>query len=231
MSPHILLVEGRKTGRRSWAPTLVEKGYRVTKAHTRRDALSLLDRILPDLVILDGRSLRFNPYRFSRSLRADGHRVPLLLIIPTDWEIEKGSGVNVHLREPFTARKLLNRVGRLLPTISDNVLRVGELVLDLQQRTVSRGAVNHRLTPKQARLLEVFMRHPGRVLTRRFLMEQVWETDFVDDTRTLEVHIHWLRKAIEDDPRHPIFLTTVRRVGYRFSVPTGRGTKGEAGTS
>jgi DNA-binding response OmpR family regulator len=199
---------------------LVEKGYGVTKAHTRREAFLLLEQTLPDLVIVDGRHLRFDPYRFSRSLRADGYQVPVLLIVPTDWEVERGSGVNVHLREPFTARKLLNRIGRLLPTIGENVLRVGDLVLDVQQRTVSRGMVNHRLTPKQARLLEVFMRHPGQVLTRRFLMEQVWETDFVGDTRTLEVHIHWLRKAIEDDPSHPVFLTTVRRVGYRFTVPS-----------
>ncbi len=226
MSPHILLVEGRKTGRRSWGPTLVEKGYGVTKAFTRREALLLLDQNLPDLVLIDGRYLRFDPYRFVRSLRADGHCFPLLLIVPADWEIERGSGVNVHLREPFTARKLLNRVQRLLPTIGDHVLRAGDLVFDVQQRTVRRGMLNHRLTPKQARLLEVFMRHPGQVLTRRFLMEQVWETDFVGDTRTLEVHIHWLRKAIEEDPSHPVFLKTVRRVGYRFAVPSETATDG-----
>ncbi|HHS97058.1 MAG TPA: response regulator transcription factor [Chloroflexi bacterium] len=219
MSPYILLVEGRKTGRRSWAPTLSEKGYSVIKAHTRREALLQLRQTAPDLVVLDGRHLRFDVYRFSRTVRADGHQIPILLIVPSDWEVERGSGVNVHLREPFTARKLLNRIGRLLPSFSDNVLQVGDLVLDLQQRTVTRGSLNHRLTPKQARLLEVFMRHPGRVLTRRFLMEQVWETDFVEDTRTLEVHVHWLRKAIEDDPAHPVFLTTVRRVGYRFEIP------------
>jgi CheY-like chemotaxis protein len=125
MSPHILLVEGRKTGRRSWAPTLVEKGYGVTKAHTRREALLLLGQILPDLVIVDGRHLRFDPYRFSRSLRADGYQVPVLLIVPADWEVERGSGVNVHLREPFTARNTLSPiVGRRRPIRLSNLRAV-----------------------------------------------------------------------------------------------------------
>jgi len=219
MASHILLVEGRRTGRRSWASVLLEKGYRVTKVHTRREAFSAVARDVPDLLILDGRFLRFDAYRFSRALRAEGHRMPVLLIVSKDVQIERGSGVNIHLREPFTARKLVNRIRRLLPAASDNVLQMGDLILDIQQRTVARGQSNHRLTPKQARLLEVFMRHAGEVLTRRFLMKQVWNTDFVGDTRTLEVHIHWLRKAIEDDPSHPVYLTTIRRVGYRFAVP------------
>lgn len=219
MSPHILLVEGRRTGNRSWGPVLVEKGYQVTKAHTRREGLLCLDRFLPDLVVLDGRFLRFDPYRFTRAMRSDGYDTPVLLIVREEDRIERGGGVNIHLREPFTARKLLNRVRRVLPAASEEVLEVGGLVLDLQKRTVSCGKRNHRLTPKQTQLLEVFMRHPGRVLSRRFLMQRVWNTDFVGDTRTLEVHIHWLRKAIEEDPSHPVYLTTVRKVGYRFAIP------------
>ena len=84
---------------------------------------------------------------------------------------------------------------------------------------MTRGQQQHRLTPRQTALLAVFMRNPGRVLTRARLMREVWDTDFVDDTRTLEVHVHWLRKAIEKDPSHPVYLVTVRRLGYRFDVP------------
>ena len=76
----------------------------------------------------------------------------------------------------------------------------------------------HDLTPRLCRLLEVFMRNPERVLSRKFLMRKVWETDYLGDTRTLEVHICWLRKKIEEDPHHPCYLRTVRGVGYRFSL-------------
>jgi DNA-binding response OmpR family regulator len=75
------------------------------------------------------------------------------------------------------------------------------------------------LTPKQAVLLEVFLRHPGEILTRAFLMKQVWDTEYMGDTRTLDVHIHWVRKAIEVDYKSPVYLRTVRRIGYRFEVP------------
>ena len=94
-----------------------------------------------------------------------------------------------------------------------------DIVLNLKQRCAVCGKRESNLTPKQAALLEIFMRHPGEVLTRGFLMKQVWNTDYVGDTRTLEVHIHWLRKAIEEDAGSPSLLRTVRRVGYRFSVP------------
>jgi DNA-binding response OmpR family regulator len=76
------------------------------------------------------------------------------------------------------------------------------------------------LTPKQAHLLELFMRHPGEVLTREFLMKQVWDTDFTEDTRTLDVHIHWVREAIEEDSGSPKYLHTIRGVGYRFTLPS-----------
>jgi len=75
-----------------------------------------------------------------------------------------------------------------------------------------------RLTPKMTRLLAAFMQNEGQILTRKFLMKTVWDTDFVDDTRTLDVHIHWVRRLIEDDPRNPVYITTIRRVGYRFSL-------------
>ncbi len=229
MAPHILLVEGRKTGRRSWEPVLLENGYTVTKVCTRRDALRELTEAVPDLLVVDSRFLRFDAYRFCRAARAEGFDRPLLLILREGEKAERGAGVNVHLREPFTARKLLNRLNRLLPAPSQAVLQVGDIVLDVEQRIVMRGSHNHRLTPKQARLLEVLMRHPGEVLTRRFLMKRVWETDFVDDTRTLEVHIHWLRQVIEDDPSHPAYITTVRKVGYRFAVPPTAASPSENG--
>ncbi|MBN1179477.1 MAG: response regulator transcription factor [Anaerolineae bacterium] len=219
MPLNILLIEGHSLGQRSWAPTLLDKGYAVSVAHTRRDSQARLGSASPSLIIVDSRALRFDALRFCNGLRSDGNDVPLLLIVPEGAEVVQDASVDVCIREPFTSRKLLNRVKRLLPAQSDKVLEVGGVALDLEQRVVNGPTINQRLTPKQARLLEIFMRHPGQVLTRSFLMKQIWETDFVEDTRTLEVHIHWLRRAIEANPARPVYLTTVRGVGYRFDVP------------
>jgi DNA-binding response OmpR family regulator len=124
------------------------------------------------------------------------------------------------LQMPFTSRRVLNRVAKLLDHREGGLLRVGPLTLDLRTRCVHRGEQVYRLTPKQADLLQVFMEREGQTLTRAFLMATVWNTDYLGDTRTLDVHVRWLREKIEDDPGHPRYLRTVRGVGYRFGMPT-----------
>ncbi len=218
MEGHILLVEGERAAKTSCAPILEEWGFQISRAHTRRAACTALEMTTPDLLVIDTRCLRFNGLRFCETLSANENHIPILLIVPEDQKRPHYPGVVV-LRGTPTTRKLLNRVKRLLSPPSNHLLRAGELVLDLQRRVVIRRGEEHRLTPRQARLLGIFMRNPGRVLTRAFLMKEVWETDYLDDTRTLEVHVHWLRKVIEEDPRHPRYLITVRKVGYCFKAP------------
>lgn len=218
MEAHILLVEGEKAAAQSCAPILEEHGFQVTRVHTRRATCQALDSDPPDLMILDTRRLRFNGFQLCEALTAGENSTPILMIIPEDQKRPHYPGVTV-LRGMPTARKLLNRIKRLISPPGNHLLRAGEISLDLQRRVVIRRGEEHRLTPRQARLLEVFIRNAGRVLTRAFLMKAVWETDYLDDTRTLEVHVHWLRRAIEDDPHHPCYLRTVRKVGYCFSVP------------
>ncbi len=218
MGAHILLVEGGKSTANSCAPVLEEHGFQVERVCTHRATCMALKAHPPDLLIVDTRRLRFNGLRFCEALTAGENPIPVLLIVPEDQKRPHYPGVTVLRGEP-TARKLLYRVKRLLSPHGDHLLKAGEITLDLQQRVVTRKGEEHHLTPRLARLLEVFMRNPGRVLTRAFLMKEVWQTNYLDDTRTLEVHVHWLRKAIEEDFRHPRYLTTVRRVGYRFNVP------------
>lgn len=93
-------------------------------------------------------------------------------------------------------------------------LTCGPIALDVESQTLYRDGEQHHLTPKECRLLEVFLLHKGQVLTRQFLMKEVWQTDYVADTRTLEVHVHWLRQKIEDNRSSPTFIHTVRGVGY-----------------
>jgi DNA-binding response OmpR family regulator len=149
--------------------------------------------------------------------------IPLILLVaedaPDDPECRKLTCGNV-LRLPFTARKVVNRVRKLMDGPQSKVLQVGDLTLNLATRCVYRGDTFHRLTPRQAQLLEVFMRNAGRTLTRKHLMESVWNTDYMGDTRTLDVHVRWIRERIEEDPSSPKYLRTVRGIGYRFGAPS-----------
>jgi len=98
-------------------------------------------------------------------------------------------------------------------------IRINGLLLDVANRQVVTKRDRHRLTPMECRLLAVLMRNAGEVLTREYLMREVWRTSFIEDTRTLEVHVCWLRKKIEPDPRRPRYLRTVRGRGYQFAIP------------
>ena len=125
---------------------------------------------------------------------------------------------NVVLTHPFTLRKLINRIEPLLPGDGEHMLHVGPVRLDLERKRVRCLGREARLTPRLASLLQILMKHPGEVMQREDLFKQVWETKYTGDTRTLDVHISWLRHAIEEDARHPQLLKTVRGVGYRLDI-------------
>lgn len=216
----VLLVEGRKSPQKSLLRLINDQQeYQVVTAGNRRDALAKVQEIHPAVIVLDSPSLSFSPRRFCASLKESGFEIPVLLLLPAEDKIDRTVGAQAYMRYPFSAKKLTNRILRLLPAPDRDVLQVGEVVFNLKQRCVIRGERETHLTPRQACLLELFMRHPGEILTRAYLMKQVWDTDYIGDTRTLDVHIHWLRKAIEDDHKSPVYLRTIRRVGYRFAAP------------
>lgn len=108
---------------------------------------------------------------------------------------------------------------------ASNRLRAGDLTLDLDLRCVIKDGVDEHLTFKECALLKIFMNNGGQVITRKRLMKEIWDTDYLGDTRTLDVHIRWLREKIEDDPSKPVLLRTVRGVGYRFEAPKRRRKK------
>jgi len=148
--------------------------------------------------------------------------MPLLLLIAQEEEVDaecKELTQGNVLRMPFTPRKVTNRVAKVVTCKQGSILTVGDLTLNMDKRCVSRGDSVRRLTPRQAQLLEAFMRNAGRTLTRKYLMETVWETDYMGDTRTLDVHVRWIRERIEIEPSSPRYLRTVRGVGYHFDIP------------
>jgi len=220
MSLKVFLIEKDTSALSSLRPRLEKKGYTVSAVRSRKKALEQIGADKPDLIILDATSPRLDGRRTCQALRQKVGEVPIILI--SEGDNESGyTEADFHLAAPFTFRKLINRMKRATQgkEQSGETLEVGGLVLNFDRRSVTRGKKRHQLTPKQFKLLEVFMRNPGKVLSRKFLMKNVWETDYVGDTRTLDVHVRWLREKIEEDPSSPVYLCTVRGVGYRFEVP------------
>jgi len=217
-SANILLIESNKVSAPSFAPALEKRGYAVMIAHTASDAVAKVNGTLPDVIIVDAASLKTSGVRMCRELRKSLNHARILLVIDKKAVVDENSSADLTLQQPFTPRKLLNGVNRLLPAGEGTTLQAGPIKLNLAQRKVKCGAREERLTPKEAKLLEVLMRHSGEVVSRKTLIKQVWETDYTGDTRTLDVHISWLRSVIEANPLKPRYLKTLRGQGYRLDV-------------
>lgn len=214
----ILIIEGKKAERPSFASLLLKKDFIVTTVGCGSEALARLSEIGPDLVVVNAASLGSTGVRICQSLREkqDEH-LPIVLVLEADKVVDK-SAADVVLNLPFTVQKLVNRIKPLLPGDGANIIHAGPIRLDTEHRRVKCLSKNARLTPRLAALLETLLQHRGEVIEREELFRQVWETNYTGDTRTLDVHISWLRRAIEMDPNHPRFLHTVRGVGYRLDV-------------
>lgn len=212
----ILLVADRKTTIDSLADILSKDEHELVVASNQRRALQVVRQNNPDLVIVDMTSAKLSGGKVCLSLRRTTE-TPILAIMrePPDSNHEGAPLADEWLVKPFSAQDLLTQVRRLL--IQSHLLVLGPVALNLRAREVRVGDGEAiRLPPKQYALLRCLMKHPGQTLTRAQLMREVWETDFLDDTRTLDVHIRWLREKIEPNPSAPIYIQTVRRVGYRF---------------
>lgn len=158
---------------------------------------------------------------------------PILMLTARDDEIDRVVGLEVgaddYLTKPFSMRELLARVKALLRRVrlikedaivvkeqDSEVLRFGRLVIDLNRHEIRRNNEVINLKPKEYELLICLAKHPGRVYSREMLLEQIWGWEYIGNSRTVDVHIRWLREKIEDDPANPRHLITVRSAGYRF---------------
>jgi DNA-binding response OmpR family regulator len=191
----------------------------VLRALNGKQAVARAKEATPALAVIDPSSLRINGARLSQMLRRAVDSIHILWVLDTGASVSEDGVADLTLERPITARKLLNRVRKLLPKPGTQILWAGNFAFDVENREVSRAGRKQRVTPKQAKLLEALMRNPSQVLSRRYLMKHVWNTDYLGDTRTLDVHIRWVREAIEDNPSAPRYLHTVRGVGYRFESP------------
>lgn len=218
MKVKILWIEGKRAEGPSFIPTMRKKGFEVEIVSTGNEALKRLFEIDPDLTILNSASMRSSGKRICKSLREQMDGMPILVIASADSEVPEDICAQVVLKLPFTARKLINRIVPLLPGDGGNMLHIGPIRLDMEKKRVRCQGREARLTPRLAELLRALMQNHGIVLEREELFRKIWNTEYTGDTRTLDVHISWLRQAIEDDPRKPQFLKTMRGVGYRLDI-------------
>lgn len=221
----ILLVEGFRTSESSLAQPLQKANLEVTVVQTGREALEWVQKNVPDLVVFDASSLRSSGARTCRRLRGVLGTVPIIHCRMESHAEDPSILADIYLRQPFTGRKLLNRVRDLLPIDlqKEEIVRFGHILLYRSKRSVDvEGKGEQRLTPKLAQLLEEFLRHPNELVSRRQLMQNVWHTDYIGDTRTLDVHVRWVRECIEKDPSNPTVLRTIRGKGFILDIPRKR---------
>jgi DNA-binding response OmpR family regulator len=214
----LLLIEGKHADNPAFSSALRRKGFIVDLVSSGSEALAhLADGLSPELIVVNAATLRTSGKRICQSLRENAAGLPILLILNEDREVGK-MDVDAILSLPFTAQKLANRICHLLPSDGKNSIHAGPIRLDIEKRMVRCLGKQARLTPRLVHLLKTLIEHRGEVVDRKVLFSQVWETNYTDDTRTLDVHVSWLRQAIEANPDAPQFLKTIRGVGYRLDV-------------
>jgi DNA-binding response OmpR family regulator len=214
----LLIIEGKHAEYPQFAAALSRKGFVVEHVSNGSEAIkNLNDGKEVEVAIVNAATLRTSGKRICQSLHEACNNLPIVLILDPDHEVEK-SDAEIVLTLPFTAQKLANRVRHLIPGESKHSIHAGPIHLDLEKRTVRAHGKRTRLTPNLLNLLNLLMEHRGEVMERKALFSTVWETNYTDDTRTLDVHISWLRRAIEQDPKKPVHLKTIRGVGYQLEI-------------
>lgn len=226
----VLVVEDDKTLRETLSYNLTREGYRVLNTGDGRSAIEMARHEQPDLLLLDLMLPQVDGFEVCRTLRQE-MQTPILILTARDSEVDTVLGLEMgaddFVTKPFTLRPLLARVKALLRRSemtggpagpANDEVAFGPFVLDRAGRRLLKGARDVALTMKEYDLLSYLVAHAGQVLSRDFLLERVWGYEFVGSTRTVDVHIRWLREKIEQNPGEPHHVITVRGVGYRFEL-------------
>jgi len=237
MSETILVVEDEPSLQETLAYNLEKQGYTVESASDGRTALETARRLKPDLIVLDIMLPGLDGIEVCKTLRREDFPSPIIMLTARDDEIDRVVGLEVgaddYLTKPFSMRELMARVKAQLrrtqvireelekiktdaPAGKQEVLTLGNLTINLTRREVMLNDAPLALKPQEYDLLLFFAEHKGHMLSREFVLERVWGWDYVGDSRTVDVHVRWLRQKIEADPANPTRIVTVRGGGYRF---------------
>lgn len=234
MTETVLVVEDETALRETLAYNLKKEGYEVEAVGDGRLALESARRSKPDLIVLDLMLPELDGFEVTRILRREMN-TPILMLTARDDEIDRVVGLEVgaddYLTKPFSMRELMARVkaqlrrARLIEderqkrapeSAAQDVLTFGNLAVNRTRREVTLDDKPLQLKPQEYQLLLFFAEHRGQMLSREFILERVWGWDFIGDSRTVDVHVRWLRQKIEADAGNPVRIITVRGGGYRF---------------
>jgi len=236
-SVSVLLAEDEESFIDALALGLAREGFEVTVARDGPEALAQFEAIQPDLVLLDIMLPKLSGIDVCRAIRARSS-VPIIMVTAKGTEIDTVVGLEVgaddYVSKPYRLRELVARmraVLRRVPAPREDLgqssgheprapIHVGDVTVDVDRRSVKARGTEVQLRRKEFDLLLLLIENAGRVLTRDTLIDRVWGTDYVGDTKTLDVHIKRLRAHLESDRGSPTLITTVRGVGYRFELPT-----------
>jgi DNA-binding response OmpR family regulator len=222
----ILVVEDEPTLRETLAEALEADGYRVVAAADGREALLRFRADQPDLVLLDLMLPELSGIEVCRIIRRESG-VPIVMLTAKDSELDKVVGLELgaddYVTKPFSLRELSARIRamfrrgeQVVEATPPPAIDLGRVQVDLAGHRLLRDGEPLPVKPKAFELLAFLVRHPGQVFTREQLLENVWGYDYAGETRTVDVHVHWLRAELEEDPAAPQYLQTVRGVGYVF---------------
>lgn len=228
----VLLVEDDRNLQEAIRYNLVAEGYEVFVAGDGEKALSLARTHRPDLLVLDLMLPQMSGMEVCRALRRDGITSSVIMLTAKDSEADRVAGLEVgaddYVVKPFSMRELLARVSaqlrrtailrRSTDASETDIIEAAGISIDRAARRVTLLGKEVDLRPREFDLLAFLAARPGRVYSRDQLLQEVWGFDYSGDTRTVDVHVRWLRLKIEDDPSSPVRLQTVRGVGYRFSA-------------
>jgi two-component system, OmpR family, response regulator RegX3 len=225
--PRVLFVEDESSISEPFSSALVRAGFEPTVASTARSALQLAEELKPDFVLLDLNLPDGDGLDVCRELQRRSD-VPILILTARGTETDKivglGLGADDYVVKPFSGDEVIARIRAILRRSErtgkqSGPSRIGELEIDPGARRAALRGEELALTRKEFDLLERLVRDAGRVVTREDLMSEIWDVNWFGSTKTLDVHIGWLRKKLGDDPADPRYIHTVRGVGFRFASP------------
>ena len=232
----VLVVEDEENLLEALRYNLEREGYAVQTAADGEQALNAARAVRPELVILDVMLPRLDGFEVCRILRRESD-VPILMLTARGEEIDRVVGLELgaddYVTKPFSIRELMARVRNMLRRSAANaaaaatatsdsapadadILRSGDLEIDSTSHIVRRGGVRLELKPREFDLLALLAKNKARAFTRDQILERLWGHDYYGDSRTVDVHVRWLREKIEPEPSKPVRIVTIRGVGYRF---------------
>lgn len=222
----ILMIEDEVSFSESITFLLKKEGFDVSVANNGQDGINLFEKNGADLILLDLMLPGVSGTEVCRQIRLKSN-VPIIMLTARDTEIDKVVGLELgaddYVTKPYSSRELIARINAVLrratniePEEEHGAISIGPIKLDIDRHIMTLNNVPVALPLKEFELLEILMRNSGRVLTRSQLIDRVWGSDYFGDTKTLDVHVKRLRTKIEKDPANPVFIQTVRGLGYKF---------------